>query len=225
MQAVIHQFIRAIFALLALGSATHHLFGQAASNARPDSDEKRAIVYKISRTDKISITVVGEGDLAVGGKRVDANGDVNLALVGEVHIAGLSVTQAQTAIEAAYRDGRILRNPQVTINLEEYAPRTVSISGMVKAPSTYSLPPETTMTIKELILKSGGFSETANGNKVRVSRTMPDGSTKIFTLNVDAVLKGRKTDSSADNNFILEPDDIERVPKTGPGGMLVRSVV
>jgi polysaccharide export outer membrane protein len=207
----IPKLLRAFVALAALAGAAR-LFGQA-SNPVQDSDEKKAIVYKITRTDKVSITIVGEGDLAVGGKRVDANGNVNLALVGEVRIAGLSVSQAQTAIENAYREGRILRNPQVTINIEEYAPRTVSISGMVKLPSSYSLPPETTMTIKELVLKAGGFSETANGNKVRVSRTMPDGSTKIFTLNVDAVLKGRKTDSSADNNFVLEPDDIVYVPE------------
>ena len=109
-------------------------------------DEKKAVVYKLCATDKISIVVVGEGDLNVGGKRVDANGNVNLALVGEVKVANLSVAQAQTAIENAYRDGRILRNPQVTINIEEYAPRTVSVSGMVKSPGTISLPPETTMT-------------------------------------------------------------------------------
>ena len=199
---------------LALGFAVGalRLCAQTPS-ASNDSDERRAVVYKITRTDKISITVVGEGDLAVGGKRVDANGNVNLALIGEVHISGLSVSQAQSAIEAAYREGRILRNPQVTINIEEYAPRTVSISGMVRSPSTYSLPPETTMTIKELVLKAGGFTETANGNKVRVSRTMPDGTAKIFTLNVDAVLKGRQTGQSADNSFVLEPDDIVYVPE------------
>ncbi len=186
---------------------------RAQTAATPDSGEKKAIVYKISSTDKISLVVVGESDLNVGGKRVDANGNVNLNLVGEVHIAGLSVTEAQHAIEAAYRDGRILRNPQVTINIEEYAPRTVSVSGMVRQPGTVNLPPETTMTIKELILKAGGFSETANGKNVRVTRVMPDGTTKVFTLNVDAVLKGKDTGKSADNNFTLEPDDIVYVPE------------
>ena len=209
MRTIAVALLRALAVLTAIGCAVR----LAAQAPAQDSDEKKAIVYKITRTDKISIVIVGENDLAVGGKRVDANGNVNLALVGEVHISGLSVSQAQTAIENAYREGRILRNPQVTINIEEYAPRTVSISGMVKSPSTYSLPPETTMTIKELVLRAGGFSETANGNKVRVSRSMPDGSTKIFTLNVDAVLKGRKTDSSADNNFVLEPEDIVYVPE------------
>ena len=177
------------------------------------NDEKKAIVYRISRTDKISIVVVGEGDLNVGGKRVDAAGNVNLNIVGMVKIAGLSVNDAQKAIEDAYRDGRILRNPQVTINIEEYAPRTVSVSGMVKQPGTVNLPPESTMTMKELILKAAGFSETANGSKVRVSRVLPDGTTKIYTLNVEGILKGKDPGKSADNNFVLEPDDIVYVPE------------
>lgn len=189
--------------------------GHAQGNSSAESaDGKRSVVYKISRTDKISIVVVGESDLNVVGKRVDANGNVNLNLVGEVRISGLSVSQAQAAIETAYRDGRILRNPQVNINIEEYAPRTVSVSGMVKSPGTISLPPETTMTIKELILRAGGFTETANGSKVRISRTMPDGSLKVFTLNVDAILKGRDSGRSADNSFVLEPDDIVYVPES-----------
>jgi len=211
MKAVTLRLPCAALALCVLICAGHIRAQTPAASA--DNDEKKAVVYKITRTDKISIVVVGENDLNVGGKRVDANGNVNLNLVGEVRIAGLTVNQAQTAIEAAYRDGRILRNPQVTINIEDYAPRTVSISGMVKIPGTVSLPPETTMTIKELVLKAGGFTETASGSKVRVSRTLPDGSTRIFTLNVDAVLKGRDTGKSADNNFVLEPDDIVYVPE------------
>ena len=129
------QLFSATLTLVAIWCAPQAL-GQTAPAPGAATDDKKAIVYKITRTDKISIVVVGESDLNVGGKRVDANGNVNLNIVGEVRIAGLSVSQAQTAIENAYRDGRILRNPQVTINIEEYAPRTVSISGMVRTPGT-----------------------------------------------------------------------------------------
>jgi polysaccharide export outer membrane protein len=203
--------IRAALASLATVLAASTGFGQSSPGA--EAAEKRSVVYKISRTDKVSIMIVGENDLNVVGKRVDANGYVNLNLVGQVRIAGLSVSQAQAAIEAAYRDGRILRNPQVNLNIEEYAPRNVSISGMVKSPGTISLPPETVMTIKELVLRAGGFTETANGSKVRVSRTTADGSLKVFTLNVDAVLKARDPGKSGDNSFVLEPDDIVYVPE------------
>jgi polysaccharide export outer membrane protein len=205
------RFIRDLLVLAALVGA---MVVRAQDAAKTDSDEKNVIVYKISPTDKISIVVVGEADLNVGGKRVDANGNVNLALVGEVKLAGLSVSHAQTAIENAYRDGRILRNPQVTINIEEYAPRTVSVSGMVKQPGTINLPPETTMTLKDLILKAGGFTETANGSKVRVTRVLPDGTTRIFTLNIASILKGRDTGNSADATFVLEPGDIVYVPES-----------
>src|SRR5437868_5272743 len=136
------RFLSTVLVLTALFGANA---GRGQTTAAMNADERKAIVYKISRTDKISIVVVGEGDLNVAGKRVDANGNVNLNIVGEVKIAGLSVSQAQTAIENAYRDGRILRNPQVTINIEEYAPRTVSVSGMVKGPGTINLPPESIM--------------------------------------------------------------------------------
>lgn len=210
MKAIPSPLVRTALAALAGLLAMPAGLAQAGAGA---AAEKRSVVYKISRTDKISIVIVGESDLNVVGKRVDANGDVNLNLVGEVRIAGLSVSQAQAAIEAAYRDGRILRNPQVNLTIEEYAPRTVSISGMVKNPGTISLPPETVMTIKELVLRAGGFSETANGSKVRVSRTAADGSSKVFTLNVDAILKGRDSGRSGDNSFVLEPDDIVYVPE------------
>src|SRR5476649_1486334 len=79
--------------------------------AAPSTDNKKVLVHKIAPTDKLSISVVGEGELNVGGKRVDANGNLNLTYVGDVHVAGLTPTEAQAAIETAYRDGRYLRNP------------------------------------------------------------------------------------------------------------------
>lgn len=193
-------------------------FGLAAARAQspaaaPSPDNKKVLVHKIAPTDKLSISVVGEGELNVGGKRVDANGNLNLTYVGDVHVAGLTPTQAQAAIETAYRDGRYLRNPQVTINIEEYAQQTVSISGMVKGAGTFAIPPETTMTLKDLIQKAGGLSDTAAASKVRISRTMPDGSTKIFIKNVDGLLRARESATSGDGNFALEADDIIYVPE------------
>ena len=82
--------------------------------------------YTIALTDRLRITVYQEEDLSVIA-RVDAKGTVNLPLVGEVQIYGKTVSEAQKIIEASYRSGRYLKNPQVTINIEEYAPREVSI--------------------------------------------------------------------------------------------------
>jgi polysaccharide export outer membrane protein len=188
---------------------------RAATTTPPPAKEPvKAISYRISPTDKVSINVIGEPDLNVTNKRVDANGNVNLALLPDVvHLAGLTVAEAQSLVENAYKEARILRNPQVAINIEDYAPREVSISGMVKSPAKYALPPETVMTLVNLVLKAGGFSDTANGTKVRVSRTNPDGTTTVFIKDIDSVVRGKNTGNSTDASFVLEPGDIVYVPE------------
>lgn len=178
----------------------------------PVSEEKKTIAYRLSRTDKISIAIIGEPDLNAANKRIDVNGNVNLALVQDVHIAGLTVTEAQTAIENAYRNGRILRNPQVTINIEEYAPRLVTVNGLVKYPGTINLPPETVMTLKDLLNKVQ-LAETANAKGVRISRPLPDGTIKIFNKNVDGILHARDSGNSTDGDFVIEPGDTVVVPE------------
>jgi polysaccharide export outer membrane protein len=184
----------------------------AAVGATP-TELPKTVAYRISPADKLSIAVIGEPELNVANKRVDSAGNVNLAHVQDVRVAGLTVAEAQTAVENAYKDARILRNPQVSINIEEYSPREVSISGMIKQPGKYSLPPETILTLKDIVLRAGGFQDTANGSKVRVSRTNPDGTTRIFVKDIDSVIRSRESKNSADGAFPLEPGDLIYVPE------------
>jgi polysaccharide biosynthesis/export protein len=168
--------------------------------------------YTIAPTDRLRIDVYQEDDLSVIAS-VDAKGTVNLRLVGEVIVAGKSVTEAQKAIELAYKDGRFLRSPQVTINVEEYAPREVSIDGMVRNPGRYPLPIESTMTAADLVLKAGGLTDTARGTAVTVTRKGPDGKQTVFTIDVESLIKGKAGSKAADNAFILLPGDIVFVPQ------------
>lgn len=185
-----------------------------AEDAAADSPEKKNVAYKLSRTDKISIAIVGETDpaLAVATKRIDVNGNVNLALILDIHVEGLTVAEAQTAIENAYKDGRFLRNPQVVISIEDYAPRTVTVTGTVKYGGTIPLPPETIMTLKELISKVQ-LGETANAKAVRISRLQPDGTPKIIIKNVDGVMNAKAGANIADGAFVIEPGDTIYVPE------------
>ena len=84
--------------------------------------EKPSFIYRLTVTDRVRITIFQEDDLTEI-VRVDAHGNVNLKLAGDLHIAGMTVNEAQAAIEAAYRDGRFLRNPQASVSVEDYAPR------------------------------------------------------------------------------------------------------
>jgi polysaccharide export outer membrane protein len=168
--------------------------------------------YTIACTDRLRIAVYQEDDLSVI-SRVDAKGTVNLPLVGEIAIAGKTVSEAQKIIEAAYQTGRYLKNPQVTINIEEYAPRVVSIQGMVRNPGSYPLPIEATMTVLELVTKAGGLTDTAKGTAITVTRLTTDGKKTVFNVDIESLIRGREKAKASDNSLILLPGDIVYVPE------------
>jgi len=171
-------------------------------------------VYNIRATDKLRITIFQEDDLSTI-CRVDAKGTVNLPLVGEIRVRGLTLNEAERAIENAYKDGRFLRKPEVNVAVDDYAPREVSIQGQVKSPGRYPLPIESTMSVLDLVTKAGGFTDTALGTGVRITRILPDGSTRVITLDVESLIKGKSSakTNGENNSLLLEPDDIVYVPE------------
>jgi polysaccharide biosynthesis/export protein len=176
--------------------------------------EKNAIPYRITRNDRLAISVYNEPDLTTGNHRVEARGTINLQLVGDVRVVGMTVAEAGDAVAKAYREGRYLRNPQVTVTIEEYSPRAVNVIGKVKFPARVELPPEQQWTVKEVIMKCGGFDDTAKGTAVRLTRTMPDGTPKTFILDVQSAILGKdRAANSADASFPVEPDDVIYVPE------------
>jgi len=198
---------------------TAALVAAAAVSARADKapaprGSDKTQTYRIRTTDKLSISIFQEDDLSKI-CRVDAKGTVNLPLVGEIRVYAQTLSQAERTIESAYKDGRFLRKPEVTVTVEEYAPREVSIQGQVKNPGRFELPVEATISVLDLVTKAGGFTDTALGTAVRVTRILPDGSTKVLTIDVESLIKGKgnvKTNGQ-DSSLLLEPDDIVYVPE------------
>ena len=198
-----------LFALLVVGGFGPALFGQSAAAGKPD---KKSFVHTLALADRLRVAVFQEDDLTTL-TRIDAKGRVNLPLIGEVTIGGMTVNEAQAAIENAYKDGRYLRNPQVTINVEEYAPREVSIGGQVRNAGRYTLPIESTLTVVELVMKAGGVTDIGKGTAVTITRILADGTKKVFTVDVDSIIKGKKATNSEDNNFLLQAGDYVYVPE------------
>jgi len=206
-----NRLILAALIAATLGGATPPAFAQVGpAPALPT----KGLIYRIRTSDKLGIQVFQEPDLATI-CRVDARGTVNLKLIDEIRVYGLTISEAERAIEKAYKEGRFLRKPEVTITVEEYAPREVSIQGQVKVPARYTLPPESTMSVLDLVTKAGGFTDTAQGTAVRVTRIMPDGSTKVFTVDIQSLIRGKESSKAKreDNTLLLEPDDIVYVPE------------
>lgn len=208
-------FLLVLFTLLVCGvrgQGTPQADAPNLSAPRPASGTTTSPAYVLTNTDRIRVSIYQEDDLSLIA-RIDSQGRINLPLVGEVAIAGLKVGEAQTAIETAYRDARYLRAPRVSITVEEYAPREVSIQGQVRSPGRYPLPIEASMTILELVTRAGGFTDTARGTSVRITRILPDGKKQNFEVDVDSLIKGRRGANVADNSLVLVPGDIIFVPE------------
>ena len=197
--------------MLLLLAAWHSLPAQIPSD-QPPVDPARAIVYRIATNDIIRIGVFQESDLDMIA-RVDVKGMVNLPLIGQIKVINYTIPEAEAAIEAAYRDGRFLRNPQVTISVQEYTPREVSIQGQVRNPGRYPLPIEQTMSLLELVTRAQGFTDTAKGTAVTVTRVNADGTKEVFTVDVESLIKGRDRAKARDSSLILLPGDIVYVPE------------
>ncbi len=177
-----------------------------------DTINKKSYIHTLGLADRVRIVVYQEEDLT-SLTRIDARGRVNLPLIGEIGIGGLTVIEAQAVIENAYKDGRFLRNPQVNVSVEEYAPREVSISGRIRNAGRFTLPIESTLTVVELIMKAGGIDDIGKGSAVSVTRILPDGTKKVFVVDVDSIIKGKKDTKIDDTTLLLQPGDIVYVPE------------
>ena len=176
------------------------------------ANDKKSYIHALALADRVRIVVYQEEDLA-SVTRIDARGKINLPLIGEIAIGGLTVVDAQIAIENAYKDGRYLRNPQVTVSVEEYAPREVSIQGRIRNPGRYTLPIESTLTVVELVTKAGGIDDIGKGSAVTVTRIAADGTKKVFTVDVDSIIRGKRDSKIDDTTLLLQPGDIVYVPE------------
>lgn len=189
------------------------LVAPAAAQERGGGEGRKSYVHRLQLADRIRVAVFQEDDLTTIA-RVDARGLVNLPLLPEVPVGGLTVAQAQELIQNRYREGRFLRNPQVTVSVEEYAPREVYINGQVRNPGRYVLPNESTFTVVELVTNAGGLTDIAKGTSVNVRRTLPDGTVQSFTVDVESIIKGKRNDPKLDeSNILLLPGDIVNVPE------------
>lgn len=168
--------------------------GTGFAQEQADTDAKADPNYRLSIRDQVEISIFDEPDLKTV-QRIDAEGQIRLAYIGTVAIAGKTVREAERFIEDLYVKERILRSPMATVRVLEYAPREIRVLGAVAKPGTIEFPPEMTrMDIIDAISRAGDFTKIARKNRVRITRIGEDGRPRIETVNVEEMISGRKTD-------------------------------
>ena len=157
--------------------------------------------YRIQPSDIIQVVFYQHGDLNKE-VRVEADGTINLHLVGRVNVEGLTVTEVREKIIELY-DRDYLVNPQADIRIVQFNLDKVQVLGQVRSPGTVTIPPEEDLTLIQAIARVGGFTRLARKGSVKIRREMEDGETKVFAINASDLI----SDPDA-QDFVLQDGDI-----------------
>jgi len=147
--------------------------------------------YTLDAGDVLRITVYGEDTLTKTYK-VDDSGVISFPLVGPVPVRGLTTVQAAAAIAAALANG-FMRDPNVAAEIDTYRP--FFIQGAVKNAGQY--PYVSGMTVRAAVSTAGGYTDTANSNRVTIYRK----------------LGGQMAKQSVDLDYPIYPGDTLVVPE------------
>jgi polysaccharide export outer membrane protein len=120
--------------------------------------------YQLDTGDAVRVTVYGDAELT-NTYRVDDNGAIAFPLVGPVKVRGETTTTAAARLAGSLANG-YMRNPDVAVEIAEYRP--FFIQGEVK--NSGQFPYVYGMSARAAISTAGGFSETADRNRVMVYR-------------------------------------------------------
>jgi len=149
-------------------------------------------------------------DVDTGGTfRIDQNGDIDVPILGTMHVAGGTVSQARAQIRKKLLDEQILKDPQVNLAVLEYTAPEVTIVGEVTSPGKYPL--LAPRTLVDVLALAGGTTMTA-GNEIQITRSGANVKPIPESL---LVHYSRATDPDAVKQAIVNPGDTVLVKRAG----------
>jgi polysaccharide export outer membrane protein len=167
--------------------------------------------------DLITIRVLQAPELADKPVRIDWNGYIDLSFIGRVRAAGSTIELLKSELEAKYAS--IIRDPQVTVAIEEFRSQPVSIIGAVNTPGVLQIRGKKSLV--EVLSLAGGLRQDA-GNALKLTRRVEWGPIPLPEARQDASghysvaeidLKSLMEARDPAVNIPVEPDDVISVPK------------
>ena len=133
--------------------------------------------YVLVVGDTVELNVFREPDLTTQAT-IARDGTVQLPLIREVKLAGLTIRDAREQLRGLY-DKKFLVDPQVFLSVVKYADRKFTIMGQVARPGSYELQGGERIDLLEAIGLAGGFTRIANRGRVIIQRREGDSVTAI----------------------------------------------
>lgn len=170
--------------------------------------------YAVGPSDVLSVTVFGEAELS-GKYTVGADGAITFPLVGQTKVAGLTARAIEEELGKRLADG-FLKNPQVTVEVAEFASQRVFVIGEVGTPGAQ--PVRGGATLLEALARAGSLTDRAGGDLLLLRPMTPGGSpgpvlpgapnvTEVVRISVEDLQRGAVSDNTPlrDGDTIFVP--------------------
>jgi len=163
--------------------------------------------YLLGAGDLLQITVFEAENLNTKA-RVSSRGNITLSLLGQIKVKGLTAREAETKIEALYRQ-KYIKDPHISIFVEEHVSQRITLVGQLKKPGTYDYLSQ--QRLLDILALAGGFSEKA-GNTIQIRRNNTDsGAPSVFVIAREQLIK----EGQSELNIEIMGGDTIFVPEAG----------
>jgi protein involved in polysaccharide export with SLBB domain len=113
-----------------------------AGDVQPDDLVVAPGDYRIGKNDLVSVSItnlVNEGQETLKTVRITDTGMINLPFIAPFKAEGLTEHELEDAITAAYKAAQLVKDTQVSVQLNEARARTFSVLGNVNSPGQYEI--------------------------------------------------------------------------------------
>ena len=139
-----------------LAAALAMALASAPAAAQPAADGAAAVGYRLGAGDVVRISVYQNPDLALD-TRLTEEGIVSYPLLGNIRLGGLTVTASEKLIADGLRSGNFVKQPQVSIVVQQVRGNQASVLGQVNRPGRYPIE-VADMRLTDILATAGGAS-------------------------------------------------------------------
>jgi polysaccharide biosynthesis/export protein len=192
-----------VLALGVMGVGPSLIWAQVAGTGSPPATMPDQSTITIGPGDLLDLTVFDVPELVLK-VRVDSSGVVSLPLLGDLKFAGMTVRDAQRLIARELVGRQMVKEPEVSVFIEEFATQGITVYGEVATPGIYPLlGPH---TLYDAISVAGGLTQ-KSGRTVTILHAGRMDHPEVISLS-----GGKPADQA---NVTIYPGDTIIVSKAG----------
>lgn len=162
-----------------------------------------AVGYRIGPKDLLEIKVFEVPELNIE-RRVSEEGTINLPLIGDVPVQGLTDVELADRLKAVL-ESKYVQRASVAVQVREFRSKPISVVGAVRQPGNLAFSGR--WTLLEVLSAAGGLSE-AHADKIYVLRRSDNGLSDQIAIDLDDLM----VRADPDANIPIFANDLINVP-------------